>query len=59
MDKVQRVDEKNGIIRLVMFTSRVMVFKMSKMAHFMYLLLNTAHLDLSQNTVDYVVLSYH
>ena len=28
----QRVDEKNEIIRLVMFTPRVMVIKMSKMA---------------------------
>ena len=36
------VDEKNGVICLVMVTPRVMVIKMSKMAHFMYLLLNTA-----------------
>ena len=34
--RAQRVDEKNRVIRLVMFTSRVMVIKMSKMAHFMY-----------------------
>ena len=36
------VDEKNGVICLVMVTPRVMVIKMSKMAHFMYFLLNTA-----------------
>ena len=41
MDRAQRVDEKNGIIYLVMFTPRVMVIKMSKMAHFMYSLLDT------------------
>ena len=38
----QRVDEKNGVNRQVMFTPRVMVIKMSKMAHFMYFLLDTA-----------------
>ena len=36
----QRVDEKNGIIHLVMFAPRVMIIKMSKMAHFMYFLLD-------------------
>ena len=36
------VDEKNGVICLVMVTPRVMVIKMSKMAHFMYFLLDTA-----------------
>ena len=36
------VDEKNGVICLVMVTPRVMVIKMSKMAHFMYFSLNTA-----------------
>ena len=41
-DRAQRVDEKNGFIYLVMFTPRVMVIKMSKMAHFMYFLLDTA-----------------
>ena len=43
MDRAQTVDEKNGIICLViMFTLRVMVIKMSKMAHFLYFLLITA-----------------
>ena len=37
----QRVDEKNDVIRLVMFTSKVMVIRMSKMAYLMYFLLNT------------------
>ena len=33
--KAQREDEKNDVIRLVMFTPTVMVVRMSKMAHFM------------------------
>ena len=41
MDRAQRLYEKNGVIRLVMSTPRVMIIKMSKMAHFMYFL-NTA-----------------
>ena len=41
MDRAQRVDEKNGVICLVMFTPRVIVIKMSKMAHFLYFLLIT------------------
>ena len=43
-DRAQRVNEKNEVIRLVMFTSTVMVIKISKMAHFMYFLLNTTKL---------------
>ena len=39
--RAQRVDEKNDVICLVMFTSKVMVIRMSKMAHLMYFLLNT------------------
>ena len=39
--RAQRVDEKMDVIRLVMFTSKVMVIRMSKMAHLMYFLLNT------------------
>ena len=31
-----------GVIQLVMFTPRVMVIKISKMAHFMYFLLDTS-----------------
>ena len=43
MDRAQRAYEKNGVIRLViMFTPRVMVIKMSKIAHFLYFLLITA-----------------
>ena len=40
MERAQRVDEKNGVIFLVMFapgvlfTLRVMVIKVSKMTHF-------------------------
>ena len=37
----QRVDKKNDVICLVMYTSKVMVIRMSKMAHLMYFLLNT------------------
>ena len=40
-DKTRWVDDKNGVIRLVMFTPRAMVIKMSKMAHFMFFLLDT------------------
>ena len=42
MDRAQRVHGKNGFIRLVIFTPRVIVIKMSKMVHFMYFLLDTA-----------------
>ena len=42
MDRAQRVDEKNGVIRLVMFAHRVVVIKMSQIAHFMYFLLDSA-----------------
>ena len=43
MDEAQRVDEKNGVICLVvMFTPRVMVITMSKITHFLYFLLITA-----------------
>ena len=39
-DRAQRVDEKNGVICLViMFALGDMVMKMSKMAHFLYFLL--------------------
>ena len=38
----QRIDKKNGVTCLVMFTPRVMVIKMSKMADFMYFLLDAA-----------------
>ena len=39
--RAQRVDEKNDVIHLVMFTPKVVVIRMSKMAHFIYFLLNT------------------
>ena len=42
-ERAWRADEKNGAIFLViMFTPRGMVFTMSKMAHFLYLLMTTA-----------------
>ena len=41
-DRAQRADKRNGAIHLVMFTARIMVIKMSKMADFMYFLLDTA-----------------
>ena len=40
-DRAQIADEKNGVICLVMFTPQVMVTKMSKMAHFHFLLMPT------------------
>ena len=39
--RTQRVDEKNDVIYLVIFTSKVMVITMSNMAHLMYFLLIT------------------
>ena len=43
MDRAQGVDDKNGVICLViMFTPGVMVMKTSKMTHFLYFLLLTA-----------------
>ena len=39
---------KMGVICLVVFTSRVMVIKMTKMPHFMHLLLNTAKISLGK-----------
>ena len=33
--RAQRVDEKNDVIHLVMFTPKVMVIRMSKVALFM------------------------
>ena len=37
MDQTQGVDEKNGVICLViMFTTGVMIIKISKIAHFLY-----------------------
>ena len=41
MYRAQRVDEKNNVIHLVMFTSKVMIIRMSIIAHLMYFLLNT------------------
>ena len=41
-DRAQRWDGKNGVICLVMFTPKVMVVKMSKIAHFLYFLLMPA-----------------
>ena len=42
-DRAQRVDKKNAVILLVMFTPRIMVIKMSKMVDFVvHFLLDTA-----------------
>ena len=42
-DRDQRVDERNGIICLVIiFNTKVMAIKMSKMAYFLSFLLMTA-----------------
>ena len=45
MYKAQRMDEKNDAICLVMFTFKVLVIRMSKMARLMYFLLNTEKTD--------------
>ena len=43
VDEKIQVDDKNGVICLVIvFTSAVMVIKMSKTAHFLFLLLMAA-----------------
>ena len=43
MDRAQKVDEKNGVFfLLIMFTSEVIVIKMTKMACFLYFLLMAA-----------------
>ena len=43
MDRAQRVDEENGVICLViMFTSRVMIIRMSKVSNFLYFVLMIA-----------------
>ena len=73
--RAQKVNEENDVIRLVMFTSKVMVIRMSRMAYLMYFLLKTeknrpvwaryfnasemSYLALLQNTMDYGVLAYH
>ena len=42
-DRVQRTDEENGVICLIiMFTLQIMAIKTSKMAHFLHFLLMTA-----------------
>ena len=56
-DRAQRVDVKNGVTSLFkMFTSRVMVIKMSKMAHFLYFLLMTGknQSQFGQNDLGYI-----
>ena len=40
-NKAQRVVEENEVICLIIFSPRAMVIKISKMAHFMYFLLDT------------------
>ena len=42
MGRTQRVNEKNGLICLVVFSPVFIVIKMSEMAHFLYCLLMTA-----------------
>ena len=39
MGRTERVDDKNGIIFLVMFSPAITVLKMSQMVHFLYLLM--------------------
>ena len=51
MYTAEKVGEKNEVICLVMFTSKVVVIVMSKMIRCMYFLLNTAK-NQSQFTQD-------
>ena len=39
--RAQRVDEKNDVICVVMFTSKVMILECEKKPHLMFILLNT------------------
>ena len=41
MYRAQRVDEKNDVICVVMFTSKVMILECEKKPHLMFILLNT------------------
>ena len=52
IDRAQRVDERNGVICLVMFTPGVMVIKISKMAHFLYFPLITVSFCRLSNFFD-------
>ena len=58
MDRTQRVDEKNGVICLVMFTARVIVMKMSKMAHFLHFLLIPVVFFISLSSEGYLTSKY-
>ena len=58
MDRVQRVDEKNGVICLVMFTPEVIVIKMSKMGYFLYFLLITVVFFIFLTSKSYLILKY-
>ena len=57
MDSAQRVGEKNDVICLIMFTSGVMVIKMSKMAHFLQFLLITIFFFFADSVVFLISLT--
>ena len=62
MYRAQRVDKKNEIIFLViMFTPRVIVFKMSKLDHYLYFKSASkgSYLNFSENAMNYRIPSYH
>ena len=57
-DRAQRIDEKNGIIFLaIMFTPRVKVIKMSKIAHFLFYTVWARYLSAPERS--YWVLSFY
>ena len=72
-DGAQKVDEKNGVICLViMFNLRVIVIRMSKMAHCIFYwwqqgtvwakylsVSERSYLRISEDTMNYWILSYH
>ena len=55
MGRTQRVDEKIGLICLVMFSPTFMIIKMSQMAYFLYFLLTAPkkHPQFMQNIEVY------
>ena len=58
MDRAQRVDEKNGVICLVMFIPGFIVIKMLKMAHFLYFLLITVVFLIFLHSKSYLTSKY-
>ena len=60
--RAERVDEKNGVFCLVLFTPKVMIIRMLKNVLFFILSVEynkRSYLALLQNIMDHGVLSFH